>query len=349
MKNDESPQHERDHAWSPHDVACDDVDAIDRDFLHESPTLEMSRAHANTTILLGFLSPGTFLSLEGKSGLGAVVNLVIASLFLLGPWLSVHTGLFPIPLFFVAMVVCVSVWIFSICRVFFVTSPRMRTHWAQTSFAFLTFWLPLMLCFYVSSTSILQRTWMGNDTMRPELLRGDFVLVDRHAFEHRDPSYGDLVLVEESVRDNNSTRTRAFFSRIIACPGDRVQLNGVHPVVNGESLDRYLQRDEQEVYDRPIVIYELPYQTSTTDPAQEPENWYPILHSNQLIFSQTNSVTLEPGYYYVLEDNRDSSRERVRTSYGAIVHQREIHGQPRYVIYNNLVDNGWERYGLRLR
>ncbi|MBQ8037995.1 MAG: hypothetical protein IJ268_13475, partial [Proteobacteria bacterium] len=80
-----------------------------------------------------------------------------------------------------------------------------------------------------------------------------------------------------------------------------------------------------------------------------PDDWYAVLSPNQLLFSETNTVQLEDGYYFILEDNRVAERSRTRSSYGSIVHRSEIRGRPQYVIYNTEAEHAFDRYGLALR
>ncbi len=320
---------------------------------YEAPTVEMQPKEASlVSYLLGFLSPGTFLSVQVRTIHGVNLNFGLSVLFLAIPVICVLTGLFPVPLLCVPVILLLSIWGYGIWRTIRrpVQELRPLEFWAQAGLAFLSFWLPFSLSFFLSSNYVLQRTWMGNDTMSPGMHRGDIVLVDRLAYHMAEPEYGDLVMVEEEVRTKNSHTIRAFFGRVIAMPGDSVQLNGVRPNVNGKNLTQYYQRSDNDVFDRPVVNYELPYSRKEhEDPGTEPANWYPVLATNQLLFSQTNQVTLDAEYYYILEDNRDSGNERVRSSYGSIVHRSEIIGRPRYVIYNTESEQSLSRYGIALR
>ena len=355
--NDAQTKHDSDFIELPVDDSPYMADDGDDDFpnedafFHEAPTGEFERPTSYSSAFLGVLSPGTFLCVGRHVTAGVVLNLTLASLFLVMPLVCVTTGIFPVPVFLASLLLCVASWIFSIYRVF--TAPPVFVSpfqaWGQMGIALLTFWLPLILCFTLSASCIMQRTWMGNDTMQPGMHRGDIVLVDRHAFWRKTPSYGDLVFIESIVPDSDPVRYRAFFGRVIACPGDSVQLDGIHPIVNDERLGHYLAKPDLDVYDRPVVTYELPHRVATDNPTAEPSAWYPVLSSNRLLFSQTNRVTLDPEFYYILEDNRDSGHERVRASYGSIVHASEIHGRPLYVIYNNAEEKPLERYGIHLQ
>lgn len=302
--------------------------------------------------MLGFLSPGTHLSLGESVAKGVLLNLGISFGCVAVPLICVLTGLFPVPLAGSLAVFLVASWIYSIIRVF--NHPPMSLRplqvWAQAGFAFITFWLPCLLCFLLSANFILQRTWMGNDSMSPGIQKGDIILVDRHAYWTDDPAYGDIVLVEELVKNESGVRKRAFFGRIIAKPGDSVQLHGYHPSVNGRDLPHYIAREAEHAEQLSTLVYELPFGISEPENSEDmPDDWYAVLSPNQLLFSETNTVQLEDGYYFILEDNRVAERSRTRSSYGSIVHRSEIRGRPQYVIYNTEAEHAFNRYGLALR
>ncbi|MBQ9394495.1 MAG: signal peptidase I [Proteobacteria bacterium] len=320
---------------------------------HSAPTVEMlPENNAVATCILGFLSPGTHLSVRGKISLCLCVNLSLAMLFITGPLLCHWTGLFPVPILIMSVVLVLMCWMYSVVQVFRhppVMSGRFEP-WAHAGLAFLSYWLPLAVCFFMSSNFVTQRTWLGNDTMNPSMMSGDYILVDKLAYRRTAPEYGDPVLVEESWQENNTLKRRAFFARIIAKPGDSVQLSGYVPHVNGKPLSQFHKTSDNSVYERPIVTFELPHHVTTPENIEtEPEKWYPVITTNQLLFTQTNTVKLDPDYYFVLEDNRDPKRERVHESYGSIVKRNEIHGRPVYIIYNNKIENGFSRYGLAVR
>ena len=326
---------------------------LDESFFYEAPTVEFEQGQTTiSAYILGFAAPGAFLCVHHHMPLGIGVNLLLATLFLTMSLLSIYTGIFPAPIIISVCVLLIACWFYGIAYV--IRHPpmlhRAYESWAHAGVAFLSFWLPLFICFFTSVNCVWQRTWMGNESMMPGMQKGDVVLVNKMAYHRQEPTYGDLVLVEEKIEEKGTFRKRAFFGRVIALPGDDVQLYGVLPCVNGKTLHQYYARSDADIIDRSIIMYELPNGIETSgEPIDEPEKWYPVLSPNQLLFSQTNVVTLENNYYYILEDNRDSNRDRARTSYGSIVHRSEICGRPQYIFSNTLSDHRFSRYGIVLR
>lgn len=332
-----------------------DFDSELEEQFYQAPTVEIGDKRLTDAAIIASvvasLSPGTALFFARPCLRGILLNLLLAfGVFAIACICNVW-ALFPVPLVVAWGIVVIMVWVAGFVHT--LKTPlfdvRFGESWRQGMMAFGAFWMPLILSFCLSTQFGFQRTWMSNDTMMPSMKRGDIILVDQSAYRKNDPTYGDLVLVEERFTEQGTEQRRAYFGRIIALPGDNVQLFGVQPAVNGKQLTQYLRQFEADVYDRNILSYELPYGTETDEQLREPDKWYPVMAPNQLLLSQTNMITLENGYYYILEDNRKSGRKRTRTSYGSIIHRSEIKGQPQYVIYNTLDDNPFERYGIALR
>ncbi|MCL2326703.1 MAG: signal peptidase I [Proteobacteria bacterium] len=301
--------------------------------------------------LTGLISPGAALFHFGHLAWGIAANLSYVSI-VMGFFLAVVlVQFFPIPgLFFLFLVLNIT-WF----GLFYVGARgvfgyvRMANPWMQVCLGMVTFWLPLAMVMVFSLGTVMQRTWMSNDSMRPGILHGDTILVDRLHYRWFAPERGDLVLVEEQVKGKNGQRfRRAFFARVIAVPGDSIQIQGGQPYVNGQRLVQFIP---EEPSDRPIA-FEIPAGIKLPEDVSlaEPRRWYPIISPQQLLFAQTETVTLEAGQFFVLEDNRDmTSSHPMKSSYGSIISGHKIKGQPRFVISNSNDEDSFSRFGLRLR
>lgn len=292
--------------------------------------------------MLSCLSPGCVDVLLGRKY--RCRDLLLALSFFVVPALGQALGLYPVPIFAALVTLLLACWIAGVTHCVRAPAQALFTDGVHCRVAAVAaicvFWLPLFLSLFLCSKLVVQRAWMGNDTMNPGMERGDVILVDRMAYRFRAPVYGDLVLVEE-LSDSGVTRhERAFFGRVIACPGDEIQLIGGQPLVNRRRLEQYIRRDANRLAPQTIA-YEVPHGVSGSP---EPARWYPVLTATQTLGSPTNSVRLDPGIYYVLEDNRSLDRE----VYGAFVHIREIQGRPQYIVYNTL-KKSFSRSGIAIR
>ena len=302
-----------------------------------------------------FFSPGSIFVCCGEMAKGGVVNLALSSVFFIYCILVTVFHFFPVPGFVFLLVSLSLLW------AGFVMTFRHRARKVvaggrlfHLSFSIITFWFPLFISCILAFGFVMQRTWMGNDTMLPSLRQGDFVLVDRLSYLTRQPARGDLVLIESRGEGVSRRARRAFFARILAMPGDSVRLESGTVYVNDTPLSMYIPLDSMSTFAsrKTLIAYESPYGIPRIDPqhGEVPEKWYPIQLSSQMLFTRIDTLTLQQDQYYVIEDNRDDvSLRYIKKSFGSIVHVSHIKGQPLFVLYNSQEESGFDRFGLRLR
>lgn len=352
----ENPTADADPPNADSDAASPPDDWNDDDF-YAAPTVEYDSdsvtgaENRQFALLFALFSPGSGSALFRHPIAGVLENFAVIFLLVALLVVSMLLALFPLGFVVIWFAVLLGVWGVNVMKIFSERSRQLRRASPFGGFllAVASFWAPLVAAFYVCSTHVVQRTWMTNDTMNPTIKKGDALLVDKLAFARVEPKYGDVVLVEDTISNKGITRHRAFFGRIIACPGDTVQLIGVHPYVNDKPLSQavVMPRDPNA---RPSVAYEIPFDISWNAVADdEPGRWYPVQLPSKSLFSQTNALTLDGEFYYVLEDNRDTFNDRIRNSYGAIVHRSEIKGKPVFILYNTESDDTWRRFKLGVR
>ena len=342
------------HEDSIHDSLEEEMEsqAVDETEFFTSPTVEYTVGKFNGRGLLGLMCPGAYWILRGKFSVGILLNTVLTALILIGSLVCLFLKIFPVPMSLFIIILTLVFWVYGSIKSIF--SPRTELApipvKSLVAISFMTFWLPFILCLYISTDFIFQRTWMSNDTMLPGIKHGDVILVDKLSYKFSDVTYGDLVLVEEKLEDKGTTRQRSYFGRIIARGGDEIQLIGVHPSVNRQKLSQYYQKPSADNPKPSDVAYEIPINVSVpADIQDEPERWYPVLAPQQVLFTQTNQVKLDADCYYVLEDNRVYNQNDVNKRFGAIIHETQLKGFPRFVLYNTESKSRFERYGITLK
>lgn len=115
------------------------------------------------------------------------------------------------------------------------------------------------------------------DSMVPTVLNNDVLLVNKLAYRISEPERGDIVLIDfNRKRDSNITKMAMgdqLVRRIIAIPGDTVEIKGRDLLVNGKKTDEpYAFYSES---DRVLYVEE------NFGPVKVPENSYFVLGDNR--------------------------------------------------------------------
>lgn len=122
------------------------------------------------------------------------------------------------------------------------------------------------------------RTSVIGDSMEPALYSGQEILINRFVYRLSSPKRGDVVV----FLPNGNQNTHYYVKRIIALPGETIQIINGRVYIDGELL-------EEENFDKMI------------DPG-----------------IAGNEITLESDDYFVLGDNRNSSEDSRSGNIGTI-------------------------------
>lgn len=192
-------------------------------------------------------------------------------------------------------------------------------------------------------------------SMRPTLLEGDVVLVNRLAYDLKlpltdltllhlgEPRRGDVVTFS-SPRDG----TR-LIKRIVGLPGDRVAVRGGLLVLNGQPLPAFDVRSHGERL-APGWVVEAWRGTEVLDGRPHAVQALPALRG-RLDMAETK---VPAGHYFMLGDNRDNSEDS--RAIGPVSREKLIGRAHRVLVAADwLGEDGWrlaprfERWGTALR
>lgn len=176
--------------------------------------------------------------------------------------------------------------------------------------------------------------WMQVPTgsMNPTIIEGDRILVDKHVYGLRvpltrlrltrgtDPARGEIV-VFDSPKDGTT-----LVKRLVAGPGDTVELAGEQLVVNGIPA-RYEPGDT-------AVLRALLRETQAQSPRVLRESDVDRPHAmlllpERLSAQQVGPWVIPPGHYFMLGDNRDNSAD---SRYFGLVPRQNIYGRATRVV-----------------
>lgn len=177
-------------------------------------------------------------------------------------------------------------------------------HWLRSNRGFVLF----LLCFGIFRTAIADWNPVPSGSMRPTILEGDVVLVNRLAYDLKipltgvsvarlgEPRRGDIVTF-----DSPQDGTR-LVKRLVALPGDVVELREGVLAINGVAA-KYTS--VQSVNDFLAPGMAVPATRAT-------ERWDDSARTVQYLDGMANRrnvgpLRVPPGHYYMLGDNRDNS------------------------------------------
>jgi signal peptidase I len=170
--------------------------------------------------------------------------------------------------------------------------------------------LALVIAFVLFRTSVADWNPIPSGSMRPNLLEGDVVLVNRLAYqlklpltdmvivEFADPGRGDVVTF---ARPGDGTR---LIKRVVALPGDVVEMRDRQLRINGVPLS----------YEPRETFRELAPGTEAVAALKVQEQFDDVPHDIQWLdgagqMADFGPVRIEPDHYLVLGDNRDRSAD----------------------------------------
>lgn len=176
--------------------------------------------------------------------------------------------------------------------------------WLRANRGFVLF----LLCFGIFRTAIADWNPVPSGSMRPTILEGDVVLVNRLAYDLKlpltnlslarlgEPRRGDIVTFD-SPQDGVR-----LIKRLVALPGDVVELRDGVLSINGVAAQ---YSGVHGVLDPVSPGVDLPAVRAT-------ERWDERGHAVQYFerlpnHRQAGPLTVPPGHYYMLGDNRDNS------------------------------------------
>ena len=186
-----------------------------------------------------------------------------------------------------------------------------------------------ILLMFMFRSAIADWNHIPSSSMKPTILIGDRILVNKMAYDIRipfthislfkrsDPKRGDIIIFDSKVSG------KRLVKRVIGLPGDRVALDHNVLIINGKKMAYRVENSSptatDEVEDLPGVPHLIRIHENHASP-----------------FSSFAPVTVPEGHYLVLGDNRDNSAD---SRFIGFVPRKEIVGRSRSVVISLDYDN----------
>ena len=179
-------------------------------------------------------------------------------------------------------------------------------------------------------------------SMVPSLLVGDYLFVtkwdygySRHSFPfslapfsgriiETAPKRGDIV-VFKNPEDNRTD----YIKRVMALPGETVQMKEGRLYINGQLIERKtlgVYEDTSSGQPRMLVLYE--------ETLPEGQKHQILEFDDTRALDDTGLITVPEGTFFAMGDNRDNSKDSRALSVGVIPFENLV-GKARFIFYSN--------------
>jgi signal peptidase I len=220
------------------------------------------------------------------------------------------------------------------------------TSWIRRNRGFLLFLLGLGLL----RTAIADWNPIPSGSMRPTLLEGDVVLVDRTAYAIKLPLTDiSLARLAEPARGDVVTFTSPrdgvrLIKRIVAVPGDVVQMRDEALYINGEKAGYSRLGHGSEARDNGSVTSVI-HATERFADREHAVQFLPELHAMRTFAP----VVVPKDQYFMLGDNRDDSAD---SRYIGFVPRQLLIGRAHHILASADIKGSWaprpERFGRHI-
>ncbi len=221
------------------------------------------------------------------------------------------------------------------------------TNWIRANKGFVLF-----LCLFgIFRTAVADWNPIPSGSMRPNLLEGDVVFVNRLAFNLKVP-LTDIVVSElgqprrgDIVTFSSPKDGTRLIKRLIALPGDTVEMRRGHLLINGRAAEYAALDTAPEPLGQAGELLARRY-SETMDGEQHRIQILPQLNAQR----DFAAVAVPPGHFMMLGDNRDNSAD---SRYFGFVPRALLIGRAERVLVSADIKGNWlprgERFGMPLR
>jgi len=153
-------------------------------------------------------------------------------------------------------------------------------------------------------------------SMKPTLLVGDFILVNKLVYGFSEPKRGDIVVFKYPIDPNID-----FIKRIVALPGEEVEVRNNQVFINGKPLPLIEVGRGEDNGVRKVI-----YEEVLPEGIKHKVQFYEDFPFSKRDFGP---VVVPPNHYFVMGDNRDNSED---SRYWGFLPRENIVGKA-FVIY----------------
>jgi signal peptidase I len=219
--------------------------------------------------------------------------------------------------------------------------------WMKQNRGFLIF----LVCFGFLRTAMADWNPIPSGSMHPTLLEGDVVLVNRLAYDFKIP-LTDISLLElgtpkrgDVVTFSSPSDGTRLIKRLIAVPGDVVEMRDEHLIINGTAAQYGDFQTGVEPMDYGFTVPNLK-ETERIAGSERTIQYLPGVSARRSF----DPVVVPKDSYFFLGDNRDNSAD---SRYIGVVARHLLIGRAHHVLVSADIKGSWlprfERFGERIQ
>ena len=191
---------------------------------------------------------------------------------------------------------------------------------------------PVILIVFLIRSFIAEPFKIPSGSMMPTLLAGDFILVNKFTYGLRLP-----VLNNTLVEINHPERGDVFvfhyppdpsidyIKRVVGVPGDKILYQDKQLYINGQKLDMTFVEDYKYESAGFNQVHAKRFQEQLGDVKHE------LLIEENNFLGKEGEVTVPPGHYFAMGDNRDNSKD---SRYWGFVPEQNLVGKAFFIWWN---------------
>lgn len=219
----------------------------------------------------------------------------------------------------------------------FITTKESK--WVEYARSF----FPILLLVFILRSFVAEPFRIPSGSMKPTLLEGDFILVNKFIYGLRLPIWGYKLMDVKSVKRGDVLVFRFpkdpsvdFIKRVVGVPGDKISYQQKVLYVNGKALEQQFLGTVQDFNGRGFS--QLKHYKEISDK----------VHAIYLRPNQGNdmeAITVPEDMYFVMGDNRDNSED---SRVWGFVPRHLILGKAFFIwlsVDMNAKDIRWQRIG----
>jgi signal peptidase I len=191
---------------------------------------------------------------------------------------------------------------------------------------------PVILIVFLIRSFIAEPFKIPSGSMMPTLLAGDFILVNKFTYGLRMP-----VLNNTLVEINHPERGDVFvfhyppdpsidyIKRVVGVPGDKILYQDKQLYINGQKLEMKFIDDYRYESAGFNQVHAKRYHEQLGDVKHE------LLIEENNFLGKEGEVTVPPGHYFAMGDNRDNSKD---SRYWGFVPEQNLVGKAFFIWWN---------------